>query len=557
MHIFIIWILIFWVLLRVNLMMQNNILFNADGFAYLQMSHYLNAGSLEGLGTWWFGFLYSACISLFDFVVNNSFLSSQIVNLILFFIGGILLFFIAQKYLHMYYNWVLIALYTFSSPLIYYNINILSENLYIVLFLWLVLILLAYLDHEEVYKLWLAWVMVWLMYITRGEAFIYLIPLICISLCVSVARHKELWTFLWGIVTLLLWFFIIAGPYIYYLHSITGEWGLTNKWASNIRQAMMRGIERMDDEGFERAVGELTDDKKHLKSGFVGGLKYEKAESGYGLFDYIEKNQEKFFSTWRQNTEKLFIEIMPKMIIGDFIQAYKSPDFKYKDYTFIYYILFIPLFFTAYGMALMYLDKRRFVLFIFTPFFLTACAFFTMFFVLERYFIILLPLFLLFMVYGMQGLWRKITVIQNVRLVLYGGTILAISLLGLNTYYNNLNVLPYSAKKNAWVWLQKNLEKEFPWKKTVKIMERFPVVTYYSGTWERWLTPYANQADLLAYAKANDIDVLVVDSLDFKTYRPQLAYLLDEKSILKSNLLDLIYKEQKYGEKVILYKIKK
>jgi hypothetical protein len=41
---------------------------------------------------------------------------------------------------------------------------------------------------------------------------------------------------------------------------------MTNKGASNIRQALMRGTEKMDDIGFERAVGELTEDKKHLKS---------------------------------------------------------------------------------------------------------------------------------------------------------------------------------------------------------------------------------------------------------------------------------------------------
>ncbi|USN58036.1 MAG: hypothetical protein H6767_06920 [Candidatus Peribacteria bacterium] len=47
---------------------------------------------------------------------------------------------------------------------------------------------------------------------------------------------------------------VIISPYVYYLHTITGDWGLTNKGASNIRQAEMRGIETMDDMGFEQAV---------------------------------------------------------------------------------------------------------------------------------------------------------------------------------------------------------------------------------------------------------------------------------------------------------------
>ena len=83
-------------------------------------------------------------------------------------------------------------------------------------------------------------------------------------------------------------------------------------------------------------------------------------------------------------------------------------------------------------------------------------------------------------------------------------------------------------------------------------MERFPVVTYYSRSKERWLTPYTdNLADILEYAKYNDIHVLVVDTLDFKTYRPALDDLLDETK--DHEWLDLLQVIEKNGEKVILY----
>jgi len=84
-------------------------------------------------------------------------------------------------------------------------------------------------------------------------------------------------------------------------------------------------------------------------------------------------------------------------------------------------------------------------------------------------------------------------------------------------------------------------------------MERFPVVTYYSGTKQRWITPYTdNLDDLLEYAKYNHIDYLVVDTLDFKTYRPKLDYLLSEDFEHKS--LHKIKTIQVNKEKVILYK---
>lgn len=94
-------------------------------------------------------------------------------------------------------------------------------------------------------------------------------------------------------------------------------------------------------------------------------------------------------------------------------------------------------------------------------------------------------------------------------------------------------------------------------------MERFPILTYYAGVKERYITPFASQADIIEYARHNEIDILVVDSLDFKEYRSEHLYLLDPQSILKRKDLEVIpFKEgkktidiyQKYDQKVVLYK---
>jgi hypothetical protein len=62
-------------------------------------------------------------------------------------------------------------------------------------------------------------------------------------------------------------------------------------------------------------------------------------------------------------------------------------------------------------------------------------------------------------------------------------------------------------------------------------MERFPVVTYYSGTKERWLTPYTDKLEnVVKYAKYNGLDFLVVDSLDFAKYRSDLGFLLTDSN---------------------------
>jgi hypothetical protein len=70
------------------------------------------------------------------------------------------------------------------------------------------------------------------------------------------------------------------------------------------------------------------------------------------------------------------------------------------------------------------------------------------------------------------------------------------------------------------MWLQKVSKSP----QELKILERFPIVTYYSGSKTRYITPYTeNINDIYEYALYNNIEYLVVDTMDFLTYRPQLS----------------------------------
>lgn len=121
-------------------------------------------------------------------------------------------------------------------------------------------------------------------------------------------------------------------------------------------------------------------------------------------------------------------------------------------------------------------------------------------------------------------------------------------------YYNwvKLEDTKYEVKMVAWEFLKDMISTNKD-KENIKILERFPIVTYYSWTKERWITPYTDNLDnLIEYARFNKIDYLVVDTLDFKTYRPKLDFLLDEDYQNKS--LHKIITIQVNNEKVILYK---
>ena len=546
--IFLILLFILGTILHIWFFNINEVLRVADSFAYFQMSHYLWEFSQKWFGTGWFGFLYSLPIAIVQSLFQDDFLSAQIVNILLFNLWGFFLFQIGKKYLNYKYLLLLVTLYFLSPVLLHFNIHILSENIYIPLFLWLIWFLQNFTKTPIYQKTVFLWLFIALMYLTRWEAFIYLGSLLLLFIGLFwKSSFKKI--FLHSFV-LVFSFFIFIFPYLFHLHTITWDWWLTNKWASNLRQAELRGTERMDDDGFEQAVAELTPDKHHLIAGFAGGLQYDKPQIEGSLKSYVLSDPAGFISRIWTNQKKLYSKNLPQIIVWDAYRIWSSHDwFLYKNYLFLIIIL-SPLVLLLFGVYKMIQRKEYELLFIVLPFFLTASFFFTLFFTLNRYFLIFLPIFLIVMIYWLQEL--KIKKFQNVLHILITWLLIGIYSLWLYSYYNTYKVHDnrFEVKKLAGEWLSENI-----WTH-LRVMERFPVVTYYSDTKERWLTPYTdNLEDIVEYASYNNIDILVVDTLDFKTYRPALHSLLNHKT--RHTWLESLYSIEKNWESVFLYKFKK
>lgn len=552
-NLYLIWIILVWSLFHITFWWLNEILKNADCFAYLQMSYHFKALSLEWFWTWWFWFLYSLLISIFDTLTFsiNEYYAVLSLNIILFWVSALILYKIWEKYLWKKFNLLLVVLFYLSSILLHFNIWVLSENIYIPLFLGLVLFLIKKIwnGFNKSLNLFIISLFLALLYFTRAEAFIYIGSIIMILFFIEAKNYKfqikkyKLWVnFIKKSLLIIFSFFLIISPYLVYLNSITWDWWLTNKWSSNLRQAELRWSEKMDDEWFEQAVWELTSDNHHLKSGFVWGLKYDKGEKTKWIKNYLLDNPKDTTFRIINNQIKLYSRNLPEMIISDSIKLYQ------RSWLFIP-MLMIPLLLVLYWFYAMISKKEYDFLTIFVSFFLVASLFFTLFFVLNRYFLIFLPLFLVFLVYWIENLKTK-KVFKNMIIIL----VLWIYLAWNYVYYNWVNTedYKYEVKRYAWEFLN-NYIKDKSKLSSTKIMERFPIVTYYSGTKERWITPYTNNLDnLIEYAKFNKIDYLVVDTLDFKTYRPKLDFLLNEDYQNKS--LHKIITIQVNNEKVILYK---
>lgn len=554
-------IFLLWNGLHIWFLYFNQVLKIADSFAYLQMASYLKEWMVSWFWTWWFGFLYSLPVALVDMGLNNDIFSAFIVNILFFNVLVLTCYLLWKNYLTPKYNYLFLVLVFLSPILLNFNINILSENIYIPLFMILFVWVLQFRQMPFISNSVFLWMILAFLYFTRGEAFIYIWSILLIFLFLLIIWEIRFEKFLSSSVFLLISFFLFASPYLFYLHWVTWEWWLTNKWSANLRQAELRWTSKMDDDGFEQAVWELTADNTKLIAWFAWGLKYEKWEESKSFKDYLLNNQKEVFNRFWVNQAKLYTNNLPNIIIWNSFQLYSVEWNKIFFQNKVYlWIILLSILLMLYWIVIFVKNGELFFVFSFFSFFITASVFFTIFFVLDRYFVIFVPLFIFFMVYWWQKIFSKFErddkwfdYMKYSFIFLF---LVWIYALWTFSYFNTIKWQDavYEVKKDAWVWLKENVW----WEEiTYKIMERFPVVTYYSGTKERWLTPYTDKLEnVVAYAKYNNLDFLVVDSLDFAKYRSDLGFLLTDSN-KKYNWIEKVKEFEKNGEKVVLYRIVK
>jgi hypothetical protein len=550
--------MLFWSLFHAAFFHLNEVLKVADSYAYLQMARFLENLSPTGLGSGWFGFVYSIPLAIWNIFFTNEILSWQLINIMLLNISALLIYSIGTKILHSYFLYIPIILWYLSPTFLHFNIHILSENIYIPLFLGLFILTQKFMQTPQAkYAIGMACVL-WLMYLTRAEAFIYIGSIGIISLSLAVQKKLSVRQFLSFGAFFFLTFFLFIFPYLFHLHSLTGEWWLTNKWASNLRQAQLRGIKKMDDAGFEQAVAELTPDKTQLIAWFAGGMQYTRPQIEGSLIEFIIGDPVAFIQRVLQNWKKVLSRNLPEIFLGKSPELYFSEDARFSHLWFLLFCL-SPLLLLCFG-AFRLLRRHSSFMLTYGAFFLPAFLFFSLFFTLNRYFLIFLPLMLLLWSFWLQEIWSKKKNIHIFLTLFLCINIVSIYLLSSSVYYQGESGKDsyYALKKEAGEWLKHHCESEnicTSWYAQLKIMERFPIVTYYSGTKTRYITPYTNDIqDIYSYGNYNNIDILVVDTMDFLTYRPALAEYLEKTP---ENFIFLHEFKNQENQKVILYWLQK
>ena len=354
-------IICLWIIYHAVFFQYNTLLTEADSFSYIRMAEGILSLSSDGFWNGWFGFVYSVFLAVFLPFFESDILAGQAANMFLLALSALLFYSLSTKLLSR--NWGLFALilFVFHPSFLYYRIHLLAENIYIPIFLWLVLGLWAYINvllenknlecknnllrennyRKNIYQFpVLLWILLWLLYLTRAEGFIYIGSIGIIALYLLIKQYLNLKTFLVAGSIFFISFFIFISPYLIHLHTLTGEWGLTNKWAGNWRQAELRGREHMDDLGFEEAVAGLTTDNTELIAGFAWGMPYTKPQIEGWFLSSLKDDPLPHLRRIRENQIKLYTHNIPEIYLWRSFTLFKSDDTRFQS---VFFKLFLGL----------------------------------------------------------------------------------------------------------------------------------------------------------------------------------------------------------------------
>ncbi|MGB9879576.1 MAG: hypothetical protein ACPLRM_02320, partial [Anaerolineae bacterium] len=187
---------------------------------------------------------------------------------------------------------------------------------------------------------------------------------------------------------------------------------------------------------------------------------------------------------------------------------------------------------------------------------------FLLFFIQDRYIATLLPTLVIWLGLGAYelGLWLS----QTVANLLAGHALrrrwltflIAVPTIALLLFFILLQprlIASYTTTgsfrpehKTIGLWLREHIPPDSV------VMSRYPAIAFYADArWEP--TPNAEYKQVLAYARANQVDYFVLDELETRELRPQLAFLLNEYAIPAE--LELIHVDRSTSGKLVVFRV--
>ncbi len=244
------------------LVFGNEIVVTNDHVNNINLGRNLAAGDFYGmLDTYWTP-VYPFLIGIITFFVDSLVLPAIIVSLV----GGTLI--VALTYLLVRdsygesYGVIAAALAGFSPHLINSIFALQSENIYTVFLIAALFIGWRGIKSGSIWLYFATGLLIGLAYLTRPEAFGYLLFFILFALVKDIWEGRAFSKCSFSMVgVLLIGFLVLAAPYIFYLKVETGQWTISGKLIANIAGGELR-VDTGDE--FEARSIDVTEKAKFL-----------------------------------------------------------------------------------------------------------------------------------------------------------------------------------------------------------------------------------------------------------------------------------------------------
>ncbi|MFH1943670.1 MAG: glycosyltransferase family 39 protein [bacterium] len=504
---------------------------------YLQMAASFASGRfMQGLHTYWTP-MYPVCVAVFSFVFPNFEIAGRMVSMTCGTLVLLPIFFLAKKLFGSACAFWTIGLLALSPSFAFLSTEALAEPMFILFVVMGVAAGWKALESDSIRTSLLTAVLFGISYYTKPEGIGFW------GIYVAVAG-------LWGIVDLIktkgkkkiliavvstVGFFIVACPYLLYLHGQTGRWTLHSKAFA----AQQLGVREYSDSGVN--YGQLSDDHALLARDAI----------------YHQGNFLKSINENRQPTRSVNISILFRKFIINFYRTLKYAIPQTMG-AVILILFFLGLFRSAWP-----LKKIGITLYLLSFVAAFWLFFIPLFFIVDRYFLPGLTICFVWIGKGAVELtsWTKDTFrsffqkkpLSSIRIIPESKSIVVV--LAVIFFFSWLPEFGRVIARNEWsdqywdeavelkiagLWLKAHASHES------KIMSQNKSVNFYAGCTDvrkSYSFSIDSFDDILAYARHQGVEYMVIAER-YKASNPNLTFLFGDEGI--PDALKLVYENREH-----------
>ncbi len=460
---------------------------------------------------------YPLLVGLFNIFIKNLIVTGKLISL-LSSVATIFISYLIGKEIYNKESGLFAAFVCAIHPtLLDVSTMVTTESLFICLLMLSIYVSVLSINNPRFIYFILLGVLTGMAYLTRSEGMLLMLLPFLYLFVTAAYKDKRQFT---KIFTTIIIFILIASPYVIFLKKNTGKFNLSGK-SDYLAYLVEQGLTGPGLE-FDELRFSLNKDKTRIKA-FTEPYQTSSIH-------YLIKDKRGFIRKYLSNAKEE----------ADFILKMLFP-------------LMLPLFFSFFDRSLF---KRRKIIFVLCP--LVFLLIYPMLFIDERQILLTILSFILFLSIGFAnapqvvgGLLDYYKIRRNKVILFFERyikhIIIVMVVLRFLQFSPNSNEIP-AEHIRAGNFLKRTIPSQY---EKLNIMSRMPWVSFYSHARLTSL-PYSNPVDVVVFAKAYNVDYIVIDARTLKGWEFYSGLINMEKY---SEAVELIYEDD--SERLIkIFKVK-